>query len=146
MKMNKKFWAGLIATVCVATLGITAYAAADNAPVGSSGTGYVNVPSRTRASASTVANARGSGADYVEVGFNAYTWGGSIYTPEDTNSSATYANSSESFQTVMNSGTSTTADCFLNDGMSIEYVNSYHAIKRGNVFHSTVIEGTESAS
>ena len=150
MKMSKRILSASLLAACIATLGIVTSAKAANTAVGSVGTGYVNVPSRSRVSAWTEANSSGSSsADYVEAGFNAYTWGGTIYTPEETNASASYVSggSSESFQTVRNTGSSfIKAESFQNDGISIETVNSYHAIKRENILYATVINGTKSGS
>ncbi len=150
MKMSKRILSAFLVAACIATLGIVTSAKADNKSVGNVGTGYVNVPSRSRVSAWTEANNSGSSpADYVEAGFNAYTWGGTIYTPEKTNANASYESggSSESFQTVRNTGSSCiNADSFQKDGISIETVNSYHAIMRGKVLYATVINGTKSGS
>lgn len=144
MKMNKRFWSGVAAIVCVASLGISAFAAADNKAVGDVGTAYVNVPSRASASASTSADETGSSSsDYVAVGFNAYTFGGTIYEPSSTNASVTFEG--ETYPIKKNSGANyTNADCWVTNGMSIEYVNSYHAIRRAGTVYSTTIIGTES--
>ena len=71
MKMSKRILSAFLVAACIATLGIVTSAKADNKSVGNVGTGYVNVPSRSRVSAWTTANNSGSSpADYVEAGFN----------------------------------------------------------------------------
>jgi len=130
MNKNKKV-TGIIALAICAAMSISVSAAYVHQAVGSLGTGYANVPSSTSASAWTTANSKGSDSeDYVSVDFSAHTYGSTVWGPIGGPVTNTGANYVEAYGSNSNAA-------------NIKYVNSFHAIKRGDVTSNTTISNTQ---